>query len=144
MKTIFTSVDHCVFDLSGVGLLMTTFGSVVSDYLLDICLICWLDLSRVENPFVSKSYDINWVWHSWLSLLSYWLRLFGWSISCLTVKGWSIFLDCDWGWLWCHWVECVWKNFGWKYVKSLGCSNVSFTWWTRPSKKGWLTIKALD
>ena len=40
LKTSFTSVDHCVFDLSGVGLLMTTFDSVVSDYLLDICLIC--------------------------------------------------------------------------------------------------------
>ena len=85
MKTSFTSVDHCVFDLSGVGLLMTTFDSVVSDYLVDICLICWLDLSRVENLFVSKSL---WYWLSltWLSLLSYWLRLFGWSISCLTVK----------------------------------------------------------
>ena len=40
LKSNLTSVDHCVFDLSGDGLLMTTFDSVVSDYLLDIFLIC--------------------------------------------------------------------------------------------------------
>ena len=33
-----------------------------------------------------RVYDIDWVWNSWLSILSSWLRLFGWSISCLTVK----------------------------------------------------------
>ena len=90
LKTSFTSVDHCVFDLSGARLLLT-----INDNLWQYCkwLFAWylfdfVDLIWVEWKILLclRVYDIDWVWHSWLSLLSYWLRLFGWSISCLTVK----------------------------------------------------------
>ena len=37
----------------------------------------------------------------------------------------QVFLDCDWVWMCCHWVECDWTKFCWPYVKSFGCSNVS-------------------
>ena len=50
--------------------------------------VWFVDLIWVEWKILLclRVYDIDWVWHSWLSLLSSWLRLFGWSISCLTVK----------------------------------------------------------
>ena len=50
--------------------------------------VWFVDLIWVEWKFLSclRVYEIEWVWHSWLSILSSWLRLFGWRISCLTIK----------------------------------------------------------
>ena len=51
----------------------------------------------------------------------------------------QVFLDYDWGWLWCHWVECDWTKFGWPYVKSLSCSNVSLDELGQVRRVGWLS-----
>ena len=104
----------------GSGLLLT-----VNDNLWQYCnwlfawylfdLLTWFEWS--EKYFLClRVYEIDWVWHSWLSLLSSWVRFI--LFNC------EVFLDCDWGWLWCHWVECDWTEFVWAYVNSLGCSNV--------------------
>ena len=88
MKTILTSVDHYFFDLSGVWLLL-----IVNDNLWQCCkwLFAWylfdlLTWFEWKILLCLRVYEIYWVWHSWLSILSYWLRLVGWGISCLTVK----------------------------------------------------------
>ena len=86
LKTSLRSVDHCVFDLSGDWLLL-----IVNDNLLQCCkwLFAWfVDLIWVVWKILLclRVYEIDWVWHSSLSVWSYWLRLFGWGISCLTIK----------------------------------------------------------
>ena len=103
MKTSLTSVDYCVFDLNRAGLLL-----IVNDNIWQCCkwLFSWfVDLIWVEwkNLLCLRVYDIGWVWHSWLSIMFLaevsWLRYI--------MFNYQVFLDCDWGWLWCHLVECV-------------------------------------
>ena len=50
--------------------------------------VWFVDLIWVEWKILLclRVYEIDWVWHSWLSLLSSWLRLVGWGLSCLTIK----------------------------------------------------------
>ena len=101
LKTSLTSVDHCVFDLSGAGLLLT-----VNDNLWQYCewlfdwylfdLLTWIKWSE-KILFCLRVYEIDRLWHSWLSILSSWLRLVGWGISCLTSKYSLTTIELGWG-----------------------------------------------